>query len=653
MKVGKLIATILAVASFLAVAVQRDQAQEPLSKPGRTAYQIGSSPNPSTLLARVWRTPRSGFKLMPSNRYAGVPVAAASSSNSAVHGSGTVGKISMWVDVRPNGDSSLGDSIITQSNGNIGIGLNTPMSKLSVQGMIETTLGGYKFPDGTVQTTAAVSGLQFVFHDTTLKGDGTAGSPLGLAVPLNLTGTALTVLTVKSSDIGHAIRAMGGMGSNGVIATGGEDIGFGGVGVEGFGGSSQNGRPGVGVFAAGGSSESGNGASGIDARGGQSQAGEGGIAILATGGISDTAIGGIGVVANGGRSLNLDDAIPGATAVQAVGAPSLKSDGGTGVEATGGAHLNTIVSGDGGNGVAAVGGDTENGIGGHGVVATGGSAAGGTGGNGVVAAGANFNGRGVVATGGVGPAGHGVEATGGASTGSGSTAGIGVVAKGGPSSGSNSESGFGLLAVAGDATNGAMRGRAGQFQGDVFITDNLTVAGSLDVQGSKHFKIDHPLDPENKYLLHASVESSEVLNLYSGNAITNANGEAVVTLPDWFEALNSDVRYQLTVIGTFAQAIVSQKVRQHRFTIKTSLPNVEVSWQVTGVRSDPAMRRHPFIVEQNKPERERGRYLEPGLYDQHEQLGVEWARNSEMMRQRKEQRIQAGQSMKRRTLNDR
>ncbi|HEV8482314.1 MAG TPA: hypothetical protein VGV87_02040, partial [Blastocatellia bacterium] len=252
----------------------------------------------------------------------------------------------------------------------------------------------------------------------------------------------------------------------------------------------------------------------------------------------------------------------------------------------------------------------------------------------------------VVAKGGVGPVGYGVEATGGASTGSGSTAGAGVYAKGGPSSGSNSESGFGIFALAGDATNGAMRGRAGVFQGDVLITDNLTVDGSLDVQGSKHFKIDHPLDPENKYLLHASIESSEVLNVYSGNVVTDPRGEAVITLPDWFEALNRDLRYQLTVIGRFAQAIVANEVHNNRFTIKTSTPSVKVSWQVTGVRSDRAMQKHPFKAEEDKSERERGHYLQPELYGHPEERGVEWVRNPEMMQQLKHQRHNSQQAEK-------
>jgi len=185
---------------------------------------------------------------------------------------------------------------------------------------------------------------------------------------------------------------------------------------------------------------------------------------------------------------------------------------------------------------------------------------------------------------------------------------------------------------------GATGGAAGNFQGKVIIN------GTLNVSGTKNFKIDHPLDPENKYLYHAAIESSEVLNVYSGNVTTDANGEAAVSLPDWFEALNKDFRYQLTVVGQFAQAIVGSRIKNNRFTVKTSTPNVDVSWQVTGVRSDQAMLKHPFKVEEDKGSAERGHYFVREAFEQPEEKSVEWARHPELMKQLKAKREQIKQS---------
>ena len=89
-----------------------------------------------------------------------------------------------------------------------------------------------------------------------------------------------------------------------------------------------------------------------------------------------------------------------------------------------------------------------------------------------------------------------------------------------------------------------------------------------------------------------------------------------ISLPEWFESLNRDFRYQLTVLGQFAQAIVSGKVSNHQFTIKTDKPNVEVSWQVTGVRQDVWANAHRIPVEVQKAEKDRGMYLHPELFGQ-------------------------------------
>jgi hypothetical protein len=143
---------------------------------------------------------------------------------------------------------------------------------------------------------------------------------------------------------------------------------------------------------------------------------------------------------------------------------------------------------------------------------------------------------------------------------------------------------------------------AGYFEGNVYITGKLT-------KGSGSFKIDHPLDPKNKYLYHSFVESPDMMNVYNGNVTTDAQGLATVVLPDWFEALNQDFRYQLTAIGQFAQLIVSKEVQGNQFSIESDKPNVKVSWQVTGIRHDKFANDERIPVEEEKPVTEQGRCL--------------------------------------------
>jgi hypothetical protein len=150
--------------------------------------------------------------------------------------------------------------------------------------------------------------------------------------------------------------------------------------------------------------------------------------------------------------------------------------------------------------------------------------------------------------------------------------------------------------------SGATTNYAGYFSGNVQITGSIA-------KGSGTFKIDHPLDPENKYLYHSFVESPDMMNIYNGNITTDANGYATVTMPDYFNALNKDFRYQLTVIGTFAQAIVAEEVNGNQFVIRTSEPNVKVSWQVTGVRQDKYANAHRVVPEVEKEPEAKGYYL--------------------------------------------
>jgi len=137
--------------------------------------------------------------------------------------------------------------------------------------------------------------------------------------------------------------------------------------------------------------------------------------------------------------------------------------------------------------------------------------------------------------------------------------------------------------------------------GNVVVGGNLAVAGEL-TKGLGAFKIDHPLDPYEKDLIHSFVESPDMMNVYNGNITTNESGYATVTLPDYFAVLNTDFKYQLTVFGEFAQAIIAREMSENEFIIQTSKPNIKVSWQVTGVRNDVYARENRIIVEKQKPD---------------------------------------------------
>ena len=162
-------------------------------------------------------------------------------------------------------------------------------------------------------------------------------------------------------------------------------------------------------------------------------------------------------------------------------------------------------------------------------------------------------------------------------------------------------------------------GYAGYFSGDVHISGNLSKLG-----GS--FKIDHPLDPANKYLYHSFVESPDMKNIYDGVAVLDASGEAVVVLPDWFEALNRDFRYQLTTIGGFAPVFIAEEIANNQFKIAGGTPGLKVSWQVTGIRQDAWANDHRIPVEEQKPPEEVGTYLYP------EGFGASQAQSPEQQR---------------------
>jgi len=168
---------------------------------------------------------------------------------------------------------------------------------------------------------------------------------------------------------------------------------------------------------------------------------------------------------------------------------------------------------------------------------------------------------------------------------------------------------------------------SGYFEGDVYV------GGVLDYPIAAT-RIDHPLDPENMTLSHASVESPDMMNVYNGNVVLDGAGEATVALPDYFEAFNRDFRYQLTCIGGFAPVYVAEEIVGNSFRIAGGEPGMKISWMVTGIRNDAYAQENPLVVEKAKAGRAVGRYLQPEAYGMPSTMSVEYRKDLEAARAR-------------------
>jgi hypothetical protein len=164
--------------------------------------------------------------------------------------------------------------------------------------------------------------------------------------------------------------------------------------------------------------------------------------------------------------------------------------------------------------------------------------------------------------------------------------------------------------------------------------------GNFGASGTKAFRIDHPDDPTNKYLLHYAAESPEVINFYRGVVRLDGSGEAVVELPKYFARINRSPSYQLTAmdapmpmlhvadgidetaLDAAASAFPGEAVATCTFRIAGGQSGARVSWEVKAVRNDRWIRSHAVQVEPEKEGCERGKYQHPELYDQPPEMGV-------------------------------
>jgi hypothetical protein len=184
--------------------------------------------------------------------------------------------------------------------------------------------------------------------------------------------------------------------------------------------------------------------------------------------------------------------------------------------------------------------------------------------------------------------------------------------------------GIGVTGIAGQSTNLNLSYGVYSFD-DAGIYNTLDVGGNLYVNGTKSFRIDNPNDPDNKFLVHFSIESNEILNVYRGTVELDQNGEAVVILPDYFMKVNKNFSYNLTPVGAAAPNLyIKQKITNGKFIIAGGNPGQEIDWVVYAERNDRYLQQHPELRE-TQPEktgRYKGKYVHPEVWGQPKEKAI-------------------------------
>ncbi|GAB4279547.1 MAG: hypothetical protein Kow0068_03570 [Marinilabiliales bacterium] len=184
--------------------------------------------------------------------------------------------------------------------------------------------------------------------------------------------------------------------------------------------------------------------------------------------------------------------------------------------------------------------------------------------------------------------------------------------------------GIGVTGIAGQSTNLSLSYGVYSFD-DAGIFNQLDVGGNFWAGGTKSFVIDHPMDPDNKLLLHYCIESPEVLNMYRGTVTLDNNGEATVVLPDYFDKINKNFSYHLTPVGASAPDLfIKQEINNNSFVIAGGKPNMKVSWVVYSERYDEYIKNNPESAksEITKKGRYEGKYIHPEFYGKSREYSI-------------------------------
>lgn len=143
------------------------------------------------------------------------------------------------------------------------------------------------------------------------------------------------------------------------------------------------------------------------------------------------------------------------------------------------------------------------------------------------------------------------------------------------------------------ATDGGSTFLDGGSGGRLLINNRRTggyvgVLGTFSVTGTKTFIVTHPFD-ETKELIHACLEGPENGVYYRGE-VTTENGEAEVTLPDYFEAMTFPEERSVLLTQMFEDddiefaQMAASRITEGKFRVRSSVARVTVSWEVKGVR---------------------------------------------------------------------
>ena len=148
-------------------------------------------------------------------------------------------------------------------------------------------------------------------------------------------------------------------------------------------------------------------------------------------------------------------------------------------------------------------------------------------------------------------------------------------------------------------------------QGDIYASGKISCPGTIISNWAniglavtailmsvvKYFRIDHPLDPQNKNLTHGCLEGPEHGVYYRGNG-TLVNGTATITLPTYYNALTMNNTYtvMLTSKGNTTFDLSYDSFNETAFIVYGSVQTGEFDWLVQATRGDV----DPLEVETDK-----------------------------------------------------